>query len=45
MLDSKEADVELSSATSDFDPLEFYERNAGRLVVDPEYVILPQNSF
>lgn len=33
--DSKEVDVELKSISEEFDPIAYYERNAGRLVIDP----------
>ena len=37
IVESKEVDVELKSVSEEFDPIAYYERNAGRLVIDPKY--------
>lgn len=41
IVDTKDVDIEEKSVESRFDPLVYYERNAGRLVVEPEYVSCP----
>lgn len=40
--DEKGLDVEVkeSASVDQFDPVEYYENNTGRIVVDPEYVLV-----